>query len=283
MEQLTTTQEMTAWSRRQRREGYRIALVPTMGALHDGHLELVSEAAKTADRVVVSIFVNPTQFGPNEDFERYPRMLAEDVAALAGQGLTSVVFAPTVDTMYPFGRNRTWVEVEGMDQTLCGATRPGHFRGVTTIVSRLFTTVLPDVAVFGLKDAQQFFILSRMTREMGFPVRMLGVPTVREADGLAMSSRNRYLTPDERADAPRLYRAVCAAREAIMAGERNADILEGILQEELKPARTDYASVVETDGLTRTQKLESGSTALVAVAVHYGKARLIDNAIVDVP
>ena len=283
MEQLTTTQDMTAWSRRQRREGKLSALVPTMGALHDGHLELVSEAAKTADRVVVSVFVNPTQFGPNEDFERYPRTLAADMAALADQGVTSVVFAPTVDAMYPFGSNRTWVEVEGMDRTLCGATRPGHFRGVTTIVSRLFTTVLPDVAVFGLKDAQQFFILSRMTREMGFPVRMVGVPTVRENDGLALSSRNRYLSPDERADAPRLYRAVCAARDAILAGQRNVDVLEDMLQEALKPARTDYASVVETNGLSRTPMLAHGSTVLVAVAVHYGSARLIDNAIVDVP
>jgi len=210
-------------------------------------------------------------------------MLGEDTGALEGQGLASVVFAPTVEAMYPLGSNRTWVEVEGMDRTLCGATREEHFRGVTTILARLFTTVLPDVAVFGLKDAQQFFILSRMTKEMGFPVEMVGVPTVREHDGLAMSSRNRYLTEEERADAPRLFRAVSTAQKAILAGERSVDVLEAILRDELEPARTDYASVVETEGLTRTHTLESGTTALVAVAVHYGKARLIDNAIVDVP
>lgn len=278
---------MRAWTLAQHQAGHRVALVPTMGALHEGHLALIREAQKDADRVVVSIFVNPTQFGPGEDFEAYPRTLETDVARLAESGCCDAVFAPAVAEMYPLGENLTWVSVDRMGDHLCGASRPGHFRGVTTIVSRLFVMVMPDVALFGMKDAQQFFILKRMTREMGFGIEVKGVATVRESDGLALSSRNRYLTDKERAAAPLLYRALRnAAADIVAEGVRDAGIIVGQLAAQLEgesACRADYVQLVDTVSLQPVEVLVSGQRVLLALAAYFGKARLIDNIIVDVP
>lgn len=284
---ITTAEEMRLWCAAQIKKDRSVALVPTMGALHVGHLTLVKRAASEADVVVVSIFVNPTQFGPSEDFSAYPRILREDVALLGEQGFTTLVFAPSVKEMYPLGVNRTWVEVDKMGDHLCGAARPGHFRGVTTVVSRLFTIVRPDVAVFGLKDAQQFFILKRMTLEFGFDVELIGVPTVREKDGLAKSSRNRYLSKEQRKQARVLSAAVAVAREMIETkGEKDVRMVEEGMNVELSRAslgRIDYACVVDTADLQPVTRLQSGSTIVAAVAVFFDGARLIDNSIVDVP
>lgn len=281
------TAAIRAWTRKQRELGLRIALVPTMGALHEGHLALARKAAELADRVVVSIFVNPTQFGPEEDFDAYPRTLDEDRACLEREGCCDVVFAPSVSEMYPMGENLTWVTVDRMGEQLCGAVRPGHFRGVTTVVAKLFAIVHPEVAVFGLKDAQQFFILRRMTREMGFGTDVVGLPTVREPDGLALSSRNRYLTPEERAAAPGLYRALEEAKDSVVAGgERDArSIVTGVISglTVIPECRMDYVQLVDTDNLQPIGTLEPGQRVLLAMAAFFGKARLIDNVIIDVP
>ncbi len=286
VETILSAQSMRDWTLSKVLKGESIALVPTMGALHPGHMALVEKAAKTADRVVVSVFVNPTQFGPSEDFGAYPRNLNEDVAKLAKQGLTDVVFAPDVEQIYPYEDNCSWVEVAHMSDYLCGASREGHFRGVTTVVSRLFAIVRPNFAVFGLKDAQQFFILSRMTREMGFDTQLVGVETVREEDGLALSSRNRYLTPLEREQATVLSRSVVLARNLIEhQGERDAlsivSSMESIIGE-ASEGRQDYVAIVDTKDLQPVASLQVGQTVLAAVAVYFGKARLIDNAIVEV-
>ena len=264
-----------------------MALVPTMGALHEGHLALVREARRTADRVVVSIFVNPTQFGPGEDYDAYPRTLEADLAALTENGGCDAVFAPSASEIYPLGQNLAWVHVDRMGDYLCGASRPGHFRGVTTVVSRLFAIVEPDAAVFGLKDAQQFFILKRMTREMGFPVDIVGLPAVREADGLAMSSRNRYLDAAQREAAPALFRALSAAKERVLKeGERNAGLLVGGVTQDLEgvpECRIDYIQLVDTTDLQPVSDLHPGGQVLLALAAWFGRARLIDNVILDVP
>lgn len=272
--------------------GRRIALVPTMGALHDGHLRLVEEAVRHADLVAVSIFVNPTQFGPGEDFDAYPRDLRTDTERLRAQGIADVVFAPGPSDVYPGGEDDAastalvWVSVNRLGEHLCGASRPGHFRGVTTIVTKLLIICRPHVAVFGLKDAQQFFMIRRLVEELHLSVDIVGVPTVREEDGLAMSSRNRYLTIQERREAVALSRAVQSAREAIEAGERDAEVVRSRMRKELWQAtagNVDYAEIVETDTLQPVSHLRPGWTVLAAVAVQFGEARLIDNAIVDVP
>ncbi|MEQ9103881.1 MAG: pantoate--beta-alanine ligase [Rhodothermales bacterium] len=283
MDLIHASDAMSAWTRDRRKTGHTVALVPTMGALHPGHLNLVEAASREADRVVVSIFVNPTQFGEGEDYDAYPRTLDADVAALRAQGLAHAVFAPTVEDMYPIRPNRTWVAVDGLDEWLCGRSRPGHFRGVTTVVSRLFARVEPDVAVFGMKDAQQFFILRRMTADFGFPVRLVGVPTVRAADGLALSSRNAYLTTVERADAPRLFRSLTAAKKALEAGERRPDRLDASVRDVLGDVDIDYVSIVDTEHLQPLEALVSGQEIMVALAVRFGAARLIDNVVVEVP
>lgn len=284
---ISTADAMRAWSSQVARTGQRIALVPTMGALHDGHLALVRKAREHADQVVVSVFVNPTQFGPGEDFEAYPRTLDADMAALSGDGCCDVVFAPSAAEMYPEGENLTWVTVDDMGNHLCGASRPGHFKGVTTIVARLFAIVQPQTAVFGLKDAQQFFILRRMTKEMGFGTTLVGLPTVREADGLALSSRNRYLTPQERNAAPVLYEALQEAFErALSGGERNASSLVRGVREHLDAVpecREDYVQLVDTSDLQPVETMHSGRTYLLALAAFFGKARLIDNVLIPVP
>ncbi|ARA92388.1 pantoate--beta-alanine ligase [Rhodothermaceae bacterium RA] len=271
-----------------RRAGRRLALVPTMGALHEGHLALVREARSRADHVTVSIFVNPTQFGPGEDYERYPRTLEADLEALRRVGGVDAVFAPTVEGLYPYGEaaNATWVTVEGLTDGLCGRYRPGHFRGVTTVVARLFNVCRPHIACFGLKDAQQFFVLRRMARELLTGVEFIGVPTVREADGLALSSRNAYLSPEERAQAPVLWKALQAAEAAIQRGElRPAAIVERMLQmlATAPLARPQYVELVDTETLQPVDRLEPGREVLAALAVYFGQTRLIDNVIVRIP
>lgn len=272
--------------------GRRIGLVPTMGALHDGHLRLVEEAGRRSDLVAVSIFVNPTQFSPGEDFDAYPRDLRSDAEKLRAQGVADVVFAPRPSDVYPGGEGDAagsalvWVTVDRMGDHLCGASRPGHFRGVTTIVTKLLVICRPHVAVFGLKDAQQFFLLRRLVDELHLPVEMVGIPTVREKDGLAMSSRNRYLTTEERAQAVVLSESVRAARSLIERGERDARVVRRRMRDELSRAgtgRIDYAEIVDTETLQPVSILDSGRTVLAAVAVRFSEARLIDNAIVDVP
>jgi pantoate--beta-alanine ligase len=257
---------------------HRIGLVPTMGALHRGHGELIRAAKRACGFVVVSVFVNPTQFGPKEDFAKYPRTLDADRQLTADAG-GDLIFAPTAAEMYPDGFV-TFVEVTKLDQVLCGPRRPGHFRGVCTVVLKLFNIVAPDVAVFGAKDAQQSIIIRRMVRDLDVPVTVQVEPTIREVDGLAMSSRNRYLTADERAVAPKIYEALRAVQTRAAAGETDVARLESALRaslEEIPGARVDYASILDADSLSQIGRLER--PALAAVAVFLGSTRLIDNVI----
>lgn len=258
----------------------RLALVPTMGALHEGHLTLVREAKARAEHVVVSIFVNPRQFGPNEDLATYPRQLEADARLLEAEGV-DVLWAPTVEAVYPPGY-ATSVQVSGLDTVLCGAARPGHFDGVATVVSKLFNQVQPDVALFGEKDWQQLAIIRRMARDLDLmhprADAILGVPTVREADGLAMSSRNKYLTADERAAAPAMNRAMRAAAEQIVAGEPVAQALAALRDSVLAAGfrQVDYADLRDAATLEDLAAYD-GQPARLLVAAHMGKARLIDN------
>jgi pantoate--beta-alanine ligase len=276
-----------------RAAGRRLALVPTMGALHDGHLALVTEARNQAGdggHVTVSVFVNPTQFGPGEDFEAYPRALEADLGALAEAGGVDAVFAPTEAAMYPFGLPPyATVTVRDLDRHLCGATRPGHFAGVTTVVTKLFLACRPHLAVFGQKDAQQLAILRRMTAELGFGVELVGHPIVREPDGLALSSRNRYLSAEERAQAVVLSRALRAAEAAVERGERDEAAIRRAMKAEVAAAplaELQYAEVVDADALqpvdTLSSESPSGGRYLAALAVFFGDTRLIDNTTLDV-
>ena len=259
-----------------------------MGALHAGHLALVREARGRCGAVVVTVFVNPTQFGPGEDFERYPRDLESDLDRLAEEGGVDVVFFPSDAEIYPGGAGalRVSVHVTGMADVLCGPFRPGHFEGVATIVCKLFNVCRPDVAVFGRKDAQQFVIIRRMNDDLNLGIDVVGVDTVREPDGLALSSRNAYLTSAERSEAVVLSRAAAAARRFIEGGERAVDVILRQMEQEVANAplaRLQYASVVDGESLEETDELVSGQTALAALAVHFGSTRLIDNAFVRVP
>ncbi|MEM1125366.1 MAG: pantoate--beta-alanine ligase [Bacteroidota bacterium] len=288
MQRLSTVQAMQQEADAARSAGRRLVLVPTMGALHEGHLALVQAARHHGDHVTVSIFVNPTQFGPGEDFEQYPRTLEADLAALQAVGGAEVVFTPTVEAFYPDGpaMQRTWVTVTELDAHLCGAHRPGHFQGVTTVVAKLFHACRPHVAVFGRKDAQQLLILRRMARDLNLGIELVGVPTVREPDGLARSSRNRFLSPAERAQAPVLYQALQATEGAIRGGERRTEALVEGLRRHLgtaPDARIQYASLVDTERLQPVETLPLHGEVLVAVAVYFGATRLIDNVFVQVP
>lgn len=276
MRVLTTIDEMHAACREVRRAGRRLGLVPTMGALHAGHLSLVRAARAQCEVVAVSIFVNPLQFGPKEDFGRYPRDLEKD-RALLNQERVDIVFAPSVEEMYERDRT-TCVTVEGLSERLCGRSRPGHFRGVTTVVAKLFHIVEPDVAFFGQKDAAQAAIIRKMVRDLNFDTEIVVAPTVREPDGLAMSSRNSYLTPDQRKQAAVLYRALMRVQTLADRGERRAAELiragEGVIREE-PAAKLDYFEIVNPDTLEPVADVSVG--ALVAVAALVGSTRLIDN------
>ncbi len=259
------------------RRGGNVAFVPTMGNLHPGHLALVKEARKIADRVVVSIFVNPMQFGEGEDFEKYPRTLEDDSRMLETEG-TDLLFAPSVEVMYPKPESeQTRVEVPGLSRLYCGASRPGHFVGVATVVCKLFNMVQSDIAVFGKKDYQQLMVIRRMVEDLAMPVRIVGVDTVREDDGLAMSSRNGYLTAQERKIAPMLYRVLQVLAARLRAGTDDYTGLEAQAAAELdaKGLRTDYVVVRRAADLLEP---DAGETELVILAAAYlGKARLIDN------
>jgi pantoate--beta-alanine ligase len=276
MRQARTVEELRGAVRRWRQGGERIGFVPTMGALHEGHLSLVKLARHHAERVVASVFVNPTQFGPNEDFSRYPRQPERDAAMLAEAGC-DLLFLPEVETMYPTG-NTVYVDLGAPSEGLEGHFRPGHFRGVATVVTALFNLVQPDVAVFGEKDAQQLAVVRKLVRDLRFAIEVVPGPTVREEDGLAMSSRNAFLSPEERTAAAVLHRALRAAEAVIADGERRGDevrkILSGILNSE-PLARVEYAEVVDAESF---QPLETLRGRLVLpLAVRVGGTRLIDN------
>lgn len=285
MQLIQTAEAMQSEAEEARRAGRRLALVPTMGALHDGHRALVRRAKREADHVTVSVFVNPTQFGPEEDLDTYPRDLDGDLETLDTLGGVDAVFAPSAEEMYPLGAPTAWVEVEGLTDTLNAPHRPGHFRGVTTIVAKLFNLCRPHVGVFGEKDAQQLVILRRMAEELHFGVEVAGVPTQREADGLACSSRNAYLSEEERAQAPVLSEAVCAAHGLIagIAEEQPAEAVVRQMRRELAEAplaEPQYVAVVGARDLQPVETIAPGDDVLAAMAVFFGDTRLIDNAFV---
>jgi pantoate--beta-alanine ligase len=277
MQTVTTIEAVRAHVRAWRGAGLRVAFVPTMGNLHAGHASLLALARERAERVIASVFVNPMQFGPNEDFTLYPRTPLED-ERLLGEAHCDLLFAPGVEEIYPDGGSqRTLVSVRGLAEILCGRVRPGHFDGVATVVAKLFGIVAPDVAVFGEKDYQQFMVIRRMTLDLALPVEVIDAPTVRAPDGLALSSRNRYLNAEERTRAPAMYRALLAAVDAIADGNRDFGTLEreGWLALERAGMRPDYFSILSSLDLS---KPEAGSRHLIVLAAaRLGRARLIDN------
>ncbi|EOV3887365.1 pantoate--beta-alanine ligase [Escherichia coli] len=267
--------------RRLRMEGKRVALVPTMGNLHDGHMKLVDEAKARADVVVVSIFVNPMQFDRPEDLARYPRTLQEDCEKLNKRKM-DLVFAPSVKEIYPNGtETHTYVDVPGLSTMLEGASRPGHFRGVSTIVSKLFNLVQPDIACFGEKDFQQLALIRKMVADMGFDIEIVGVPIMRAKDGLALSSRNGYLTAEQRKIAPGLYKVLSSIADKLQAGERDLDEIIAIAGQELneKGFRADDIQIRDADTLLEVS--ETSKRAVILVAAWLGDARLIDNKMVE--
>ncbi|HEX5708687.1 MAG TPA: pantoate--beta-alanine ligase [Pyrinomonadaceae bacterium] len=283
MEIINRRQRMASVSRKLRREEDKsIGLVPTMGALHEGHLSLVREARRMCDVVVVSVFVNPTQFGPGEDFERYPRDLTKDTTQLADYNV-DYIFAPAVEEMYPKGFS-TYVTVEGLSEQYEGAARPGHFRGVATVLTILFNAVRPDFAYFGQKDAQQSLVVRRLVRDLAFDTEIVVLPTVREESGLALSSRNTYLSADERRAAPVLYRALAQAREVYMEGERTArrlaEAVRAVVETEPR-ARLEYVGVTDAETMEKFDRIADDRPVLIAVAARVGPTRLIDNIVIQ--
>lgn len=277
MRVIATVAEMAEQADAWRRAGRRAVLVPTMGALHAGHWSLVDAARALGDQVVVSIFVNPTQFGPSEDFDRYPRTLQADLDGCAAHG-ADAVFCPTAADMYPCGHS-IFVQEETLSRPLCGRTRPGHFRGVLTVVSQLFHIVQPQVAVFGQKDAQQARLIRQLVRDLHMPVTVRIAPTVREADGLAMSSRNRYLGADERRRALCLRQALTLGEELFLAGEREAAAvcarMRAHCESGLPPVTVEYVEALDYETMEPVTTLGAGT--LLALCVHVGRTRLIDN------
>ncbi len=277
MEVVTKAKEMQDIALTLKKEGKSIGFVPTMGYFHEGHLSLMRKAREENDIVVVSIFVNPLQFGPNEDYERYPRDEERDLK-LAGEVGVDYVFMPTVEELYPDDFS-TYVEVEKLTEGLCGRCRPGHFRGVTTVVAKLFNIVQPNRAYFGKKDYQQLKVIQRMVRDLNFPIEIVPCPTVREPDGLAMSSRNKYLSPDERKSALSLYKSLKLAEELIKSGERNPEKvkkeMEKLILNHPHVTKIDYIEIVDPEDLEPVKEISSD--VLVALAAWVGKARLIDN------
>lgn len=283
MEIINRRQRMSSVTRKLRREQDKtIGLVPTMGALHEGHLSLVREARRMCDVVVVSVFVNPTQFAPGEDFDRYPRDLTSDATKMSDYNV-EYIFAPSAEEIYPKGFS-SYVTVEGLSDQLEGAVRPGHFRGVATVLTVLFNTVRPDFAFFGQKDAQQTLIVKRLVRDLAFDTEIVVLPTVREDSGLALSSRNAYLDGRERVAAAVLYRALRHAEEAYADGERSARRLAEAVraQIEVEPrAHLEYVSVADVETMERLDKLSDDRPALIALAVRIGRTRLIDNIVLQ--
>ncbi|HEU4415913.1 MAG TPA: pantoate--beta-alanine ligase [Candidatus Angelobacter sp.] len=276
---LTSAAEVTVVSKEAHRAGKRVGFVPTMGALHEGHLSLVRTARTQTDVVIASVFVNPRQFGPTEDFSKYPRNAERDSAMLAAEK-TDYLFLPSTEEMYPVGAS-TWVHVEGISEKLDGRSRPGHFRGVTTVVAKLFSIVQPDFAFFGQKDAAQVAVVNKMVLDLNLDVRIVVCPIVREADGLAMSSRNAYLNPEQRKQALVLYRSLMRVQTLADRGESSAARLkvagEQVMAEE-PAAKLDYFEIVNRDTLDPVADISGG--ALVAVAAYVGSTRLIDNIVV---
>ncbi len=276
MKIIQTTAEMQTWSKQARSNGKTICFVPTMGYLHDGHSSLLHEGRKQGDLLVLSIFVNPTQFGQGEDFEDYPRDLERDSEVAKDAGV-DVIFAPTAAEMYPSGY-ATYVNVEGITETLCGASRPGHFRGVCTVVSKLFNLVQPHKAFFGNKDFQQLAVIRRMVADLNLPVEIIGMPIFREADGLAMSSRNVYLNAGQRQQALGLSQALADARELVAVGNTNCADLIGALIRKISAqpeAVVDYVKICHQLTLEDQQSVDKDSVLLMAV--RFGTTRLIDN------
>ena len=276
MKIIKSVKEMQAEAERLRNEGKTIGFVPTMGYLHEGHLSLMRIAKSHADVVVISIFVNPTQFGPEEDLDKYPRDFQQD-ERLANEVGVDVIFYPSVHEMYP-REYHTYVNVEEITETLCGASRPDHFRGVTTICTKLFHAVKPHFAVFGQKDAQQAAVIRRMIKDLDFDMEIIVGPIVREKDGLAMSSRNVYLTPPQRQDALSLHQSLRMADDMIKNGERNANTIIRAMRDHIeskKYTRIDYISIVHPETLKSLQKIQA--RGLIALAVFVGNTRLIDN------
>lgn len=281
METVKTVQQMMALAKEWHKQGKRVGLVPTMGYLHQGHLSLAKTARKDCDIVVMSIFVNPTQFGPNEDYDSYPRDLSHDQELAASAGV-DYIFAPQPSDMYPNGYS-TFVNVEGVTESLCGARRPGHFRGVATVISKLFHIIQPERAYFGQKDGQQVAVLRRMVKDLNIPVDLIAVPIVREEDGLALSSRNVYLTPEQRQQAVVLFQGLTKAKALFAGGERQADHLTKAVMDQIQTAslaNIDYVQLV--DGETMAPILQVEKTAMLAVAVYFGNTRLIDNVLLEI-
>lgn len=267
-----------------KKQNYQIGFVPTMGALHQGHLSLINQATKENDKVVVSIFVNPLQFGPREDFKQYPRPFREDVNLCQKAGV-DVVFYPTIKEMYPEGF-KTFVDMHDLPEVLCGRSRPGHFRGVMTVVIKLFNIIEPHIAYFGQKDYQQALIIKQMVKDLNIPIDIKLLPIVREKDGLAMSSRNKYLSEKERKEAVCLYESLVKAQELIRKGENSpAKIIMAMRQiiKTRKSARIDYIVIVDPLTLKNLTRLKPGQPVLIALAVYIGKTRLIDNFILNCP
>jgi pantoate--beta-alanine ligase len=276
METITTAENMQRRADELRSAGHIISLVPTMGFLHEGHLELMRVAKKHSDKLVMSLFVNPTQFGPGEDYDQYPRDTEGDLEKARRVGV-DMVFMPPVEEMYPEG-SQTKVHVERVTQHLCGISRPTHFDGVTTVVAKLFNIVKPHLAVFGQKDFQQLTVISRMVMDLNMDIKVLGVPTVREPDGLAMSSRNKYLSDDERKSALCLKKSLDLAGKMFQKGERDAVIIKGAIESLIRDhpfTGIDYVSICDSTSLEDIETMRDES--LVALAVRVGKTRLIDN------
>lgn len=277
MQVIKTIREMQKWSMDRKKAGKTVAVVPTMGFLHEGHLSLIDAArANGADAVVVTIFVNPIQFAPNEDFDSYPRDFEHDAALLREKNVDAV-FAPAVSEMYPAPVTCMVIENK-LSKGLCAKTRPTHFNGVTTVVAKLFNATLPDIAVFGQKDAQQARVLKRMVRDLNFPIRMVVAPIVREADGLAKSSRNKYLSEDERARALVLSRSLLAAKEMAEKGEKDLAKLTVFIRKEIEAqgGKVDYVEAIDSEELEPVT-VRDGKPVMIALAAYFGTTRLIDN------
>ena len=281
MKIIRTIRDMQDYADGIRRQGETLGFVPTMGFLHEGHATLMREGKKHAQRVVVSIFVNPTQFGPNEDLAKYPRDFEGDSALCEREGVDAI-FAPEAIEMYPAGA-QTWVDVTELSQNHCGASRPGHFRGVATVVTKLFLAVKPHVALFGEKDYQQLAVIRQLVRDLNFDLKIVGVPTVRETDGLALSSRNKYLSADERRRALAISRGMRAAAAALQKGEHSVTALKTLVTAPLREAHAeiDYVNFVDADTLKAVDVIDD--RAIILIAARFGTTRLIDNATIVAP